>query len=193
MAVIKRESVSRSTMHVLDSFINSNGINNPPKRIAVRNDALEIKKAVSSQTSDPQKINSSLKELKIHILDVRTKWKQNRLLKMFEILKEKLLEENIISSYTEEDNENEDMSCERIFTLSELKYYNGMRNRPLYVCVDRIVYDLSSSKCWSLGSHFGLLGGRDLTRQFHMHHSKTGTESVLKRYNVVGKLEKSEK
>ncbi len=181
--------ISRSTIHILDSFINSNGINNPPKRLAVRNDALQIKKALSCTQRDSEEIISQMQKLKTHIMDIKTKWKQNRLLKMFNILKEKLLEEKIIADYSDNTDNLNPPKEERTFTLSELKYYNGMKDRPLYICVDKKVYDLSSSKCWSLGSHFGLLGGRDLSRAFHMHHTRTGTQDVLKKYKIVGKLE----
>jgi len=55
----------------------------------------------------------------------------------------------------------------RIFTLDELKKYDGKDGRPAYVAVDGIVYDVSASPHWKNGQHKGIHhAGADLTADF---------------------------
>lgn len=87
---------------------------------------------------------------------------------------------NSSSSNPEEENE-------RIFTLEELAEYDGARGKPAYVAVEGVVYDVSREATWGGGSHFGLLAGRDLTKEFKDCH---GSEGILKGLPKVGVLKK---
>lgn len=73
------------------------------------------------------------------------------------------------------------------FTLEELKKYNGKNNMPSYVAVDGIVYDVSSIPSWAKGNHFGILAGKDLSKEFQSCHP--GELELLKKLApVVGTL-----
>lgn len=56
------------------------------------------------------------------------------------------------------------------FTLEELAQYDGNNQKPAYVAIDGIVYDMSAVAVWSEGSHFGLKAGQDLTDKFKQCH-----------------------
>lgn len=51
-----------------------------------------------------------------------------------------------------------------VFTLEELKKYNGKNGNPSYVAVNGKVYDVSKSPLWKSGEHNGLKAGNDLTK-----------------------------
>jgi predicted heme/steroid binding protein len=69
-----------------------------------------------------------------------------------------------------------------VFTAQTLAYYDGQEDRPAYVAVDGVVYDVTSSPRWRDGAHNGFQAGRDLTRQFNNQHGDTR----LSRFPVVG-------
>lgn len=75
----------------------------------------------------------------------------------------------------------------RVFTLDELKQYNGQNGNPAYVAVNGIVYDVTNAKNWNNGSHQGHTAGTDLTDA--IAQSPHG-DSVLKGLPVVGTLQK---
>lgn len=75
---------------------------------------------------------------------------------------------------------------DRVFTLEELKTYNGENNNPAYVAVNGIVYDVSHVLEWSNGLHQGLTAGNDLTEEFS--NSPHGM-STLQSLPIVGTLE----
>lgn len=77
-------------------------------------------------------------------------------------------------------------SSQKIFTLSELKKYNGQNGAPAYVAVDGTVYDVTNAKDWQNGTHHGFSAGQDLTQA--IKQSPHGT-SVLSGLPVVGKLQ----
>lgn len=77
-------------------------------------------------------------------------------------------------------------SDEKIFTLDELKQYNGKDGKPAYVAVDGIVYDVSASDKWKNGDHNGFEAGNDLTDEIK-NVSPHGVK-MLGRVPVVGKL-----
>lgn len=77
-------------------------------------------------------------------------------------------------------------SDEKIFTLDELKQYNGKDGKPAYVAVDGIVYDVSASDKWENGDYNGFEAGNDLTDEIK-NVSPHGVK-MLDRVPVVGKL-----
>ncbi len=75
----------------------------------------------------------------------------------------------------------------QIFTLEELKTYNGQDGNPAYVAIDGIVYDVTDVAAWKNGEHKnGLTAGEDLTSQ--LGDSPHGAK-VLDDLPVVGTLE----
>lgn len=77
-------------------------------------------------------------------------------------------------------------SAQKVFTLSELKQYNGKNGNPAYIAVNGVVYDVTNAKDWSGGSHHGYSAGQDLTQA--IQQSPHGT-SVLKSLPIIGKLQ----
>jgi len=51
----------------------------------------------------------------------------------------------------------------KVFTLAELKTFDGQNGNPAYFAVDGVVYDVTNEKQWSDGTHQGYSCGQDLT------------------------------
>ncbi|GAB6174904.1 hypothetical protein JCM15765_43820 [Paradesulfitobacterium aromaticivorans] len=55
----------------------------------------------------------------------------------------------------------------REFTREELAEYNGTNGKPAYITVQGVVYDVTNTKLWKLGTHIPmgqqLVAGQDLT------------------------------
>lgn len=73
-----------------------------------------------------------------------------------------------------------------VLTLEELKEYNGKDDKPAYIAVDGIIYDVSSSSRWKNGTHNGYNAGNDLSKEIEKvsPHGKR----VLNKMPVVGKI-----
>ena len=56
------------------------------------------------------------------------------------------------------------MSSQRLFTLDELKQYDGKHGRPAYIAYKGNVYDVSDDFLWVEGDHqYEHTAGKDLT------------------------------
>lgn len=74
---------------------------------------------------------------------------------------------------------------EKIFTLDELKNYDGKEGRKAYIAVDGVVYDVTNVATWQGGTHHGNNAGNDVSdRIVKAPHGK----SILEKLEVVGKL-----
>lgn len=74
---------------------------------------------------------------------------------------------------------------EKIFTLDELKNYDGKEGRKAYIAVDGVVYDVTNVAAWQGGTHHGNNAGNDVSdRIVKATHGK----SILEKLEVVGKL-----
>lgn len=74
---------------------------------------------------------------------------------------------------------------EKIFTLDELKNYDGKEGRKAYIAVDGVVYDVTNIAAWQGGTHHGNNAGNDVSdRIVKAPHGK----SILEKLEVVGKL-----
>ena len=74
---------------------------------------------------------------------------------------------------------------EKIFTLDELKNYDGKEGRKAYIAVDGVVYDVTNVAAWQGGTHHGNNAGNDVSdRIFKAPPGK----STLEKLEVVGKL-----
>ncbi len=71
------------------------------------------------------------------------------------------------------------------FTVSELSQFDGKEGRAAYFAFEGKVYDVTGSKTWQLGQHFGLQAGLDLTEK--LDGAPHGTE-VFGRVPMVGTL-----
>lgn len=75
------------------------------------------------------------------------------------------------------------------FTHEELKEYDGTGEKPAYVAVNGIVYDVSLAGAWGGATHFGLAAGEDLSAQFNDCHDENA--EVLASIPRVGILVQS--
>lgn len=76
---------------------------------------------------------------------------------------------------------------EKVYTLAQLKQFNGQNGNSAYVAVDGMVYDVTNNRQWAGGMHKGFEAGQDLSKEIHSM-APHGT-MVLKNLKVVGKLE----
>lgn len=74
---------------------------------------------------------------------------------------------------------------EQKFTLEDLAQYDGKNEKPTYIAVGGIVYNVSNEPTWAEGAHFGLIAGKDLTEEFKSCH---GTSKILDKLPKVGIL-----
>ncbi|OQQ77749.1 cytochrome B5 [Ligilactobacillus salivarius] len=75
--------------------------------------------------------------------------------------------------------------AEKIFTLDELKNYDGKEGRKAYIAVDGVVYDVTNVAAWQGGTHHGNNAGNDVSdRIVKAPHGKP----TLEKLEVVGKL-----
>ncbi len=74
----------------------------------------------------------------------------------------------------------------KVFTVDELKAYNGQDGNPAYIAIDGVVYDVTNEKMWRNGKHKGYSAGNDLTEEIgRSPHGK----SILGNLTEIGTLE----
>ncbi|WP_017413315.1 cytochrome b5 domain-containing protein [Clostridium tunisiense] len=78
-------------------------------------------------------------------------------------------------------------TADRVFTIEELKQYDGSNNNPAYVAVDGIVYDVTLVAGWGGGTHFGVKAGTDATEQYYKCHGLTYAVNKLPKIGVLQK------
>jgi predicted heme/steroid binding protein len=74
----------------------------------------------------------------------------------------------------------------RVFTAEELLQYNGKDGAKSYTSYQGRVYDVTDSRLWKMGEHFGLQAGIDLTEA--MERAPHGAE-VFSGFIQIGVLE----
>lgn len=72
---------------------------------------------------------------------------------------------------------------DKLFTKEELAQFDGKNGRKAYYAYEGHVYDVTGSKLWQEGQHFGLEAGQDLTGK--MGEAPHGTE-VFAGFEIVG-------
>ena len=78
-------------------------------------------------------------------------------------------------------------TVKKVFTLDELKKYNGENGTPAYVAIDGVVYDVTNNDNWQNGKHEGVAAGNDLSGALN---SSPHGKSVLEKLPIVGTLKK---
>jgi len=72
-----------------------------------------------------------------------------------------------------------------VFTHQQLAHYNGVDRPEIWVAYKGKIYEVSHSRLWRNGLHYGNWAGQDLTEALiHAPH----TDSVFERFEIVGKL-----
>jgi len=77
------------------------------------------------------------------------------------------------------------MENPKIFTVDELKEFDGRSGKPVYVGYKGKVYDLTDSDNWVGGDHFGHAAGQDLTLDMEI---APHADDVMKNMKIVGTL-----
>ncbi|MCM3125813.1 MULTISPECIES: cytochrome b5 domain-containing protein [unclassified Mesobacillus] len=91
-----------------------------------------------------------------------------------------------IPPFTPLPNPNNTTNNQRSFTIQELAAFDGKNGMPAYVAVNGIVYDVTNNRAWAAATHFGLVSGREYSREFASCHA--GQQSILAMLPVVGRL-----
>ncbi len=71
------------------------------------------------------------------------------------------------------------------YTLGQLALRNGQDRDEIWVAYKGIIYDVTRSKMWRDGLHYGNMAGQDLTEEFE---DAPHGEYVFDRCSVIGKL-----
>ena len=59
---------------------------------------------------------------------------------------------------------------EKIFTLDELKNYDGKEGRKAYIAVDGVVYDVTNVAAWQGGTHHEIMLEMMFRTESSKHH-----------------------
>lgn len=73
-----------------------------------------------------------------------------------------------------------------IFTRAQLALRNGRDKKEIWVAHKGIIYDVTHSKMWKDGMHYGNWAGQDLTRE--LHEDAPHSHKILENYTIVGLL-----
>lgn len=104
----------------------------------------------------------------------------------------KKYKEKIESIFKEFDKNNnrEEAQDMLILTPEELAEFNGKDNKPAYITIDGMIYDVTNIELFNESPHNELQLGKDLTSEFKECHG--GDMSFLKNISVVGMLAEAE-
>ncbi len=71
------------------------------------------------------------------------------------------------------------------YTRAQLALRNGQDLEQVWVCYKGIIYDVTESRLWRAGMHYGNFAGQDLTAEFAQAPHSTG---VFGKFKAVGRL-----
>lgn len=71
------------------------------------------------------------------------------------------------------------------FTLAQLALRNGQDKPQIWVALNGIIYDVTSSRLWKNGKHYEHWAGQDLTDELA---DAPHTASVFEKFTPVGRL-----
>jgi predicted heme/steroid binding protein len=74
-----------------------------------------------------------------------------------------------------------------IITRAQLGLRNGQDKPEIWVALNDLVYDVTSSRLWRNGKHYEHWAGQDLTDELK---DAPHTEKVFDKFKVIGKLQK---
>jgi predicted heme/steroid binding protein len=73
------------------------------------------------------------------------------------------------------------------FTKSQLALRNGQDKPQIWVALNGMIYDVTTSRLWRNGKHYEHWAGQDLTDELK---EAPHTEKVFEKFVVVGRLKK---
>ncbi len=80
---------------------------------------------------------------------------------------------------------------EKVFSSAELAEFDGKEDRPAYIAVDGVVYDVSGSARWPEGKHLSCFldseAGNNLSEE--LKQAPSNMRALVERLPVVGRLE----
>lgn len=92
---------------------------------------------------------------------------------------------NAVNEENNEVNNVENNETEITMTIEELSEYDGKNDKPAYIAVDGIIYDVTAVSQWAGGMHNGFTAGNEVTEELeNAPHSITKLDGVT----IVGKL-----
>ena len=77
--------------------------------------------------------------------------------------------------------------CKQLFSIEELKKFDGKNGENAYIAVDGRVYDVTDNKKWKCGNHYGIKAGNDVSDYFKSCHKSE--KKILKKMKPIGYLE----
>lgn len=72
-----------------------------------------------------------------------------------------------------------------VFTIRQLALRNGQDKPEIWVALNGIIYDVTSSRLWKNGKHYEHWAGQDLTDELK---DAPHTEKVFDKFKIIGKL-----
>lgn len=72
-----------------------------------------------------------------------------------------------------------------VITRSQLALRNGQDKPEIWVALNNLVYDVTSSRLWQKGKHYEHWAGQDLSDELK---DAPHTEKVFDKFKVIGKL-----
>lgn len=73
----------------------------------------------------------------------------------------------------------------QIYSLSQLALRNGQDREEIWIAYKGVIYDVTHSKMWRDGKHYGNFAGQDLTKEFE---DAPHGDYVFNRFQIIGKL-----
>ena len=74
----------------------------------------------------------------------------------------------------------------KIFNRYNLALHNGVDKETIYVAYNGKVYDLTESRLWRDGKHYGNFAGQDLTPELE---KAPHSDKVFSKFKVIGTYE----
>ena len=76
-----------------------------------------------------------------------------------------------------------------VFSRSQLALRNGQDKPEIWVALNGVIYEVTSSKLWKNGKHYEHWAGQDLTDELK---DAPHNEKVFDKFKIVGKLKEGQ-
>lgn len=72
-----------------------------------------------------------------------------------------------------------------VYTLLQVALHNGVDRDEIWVAYKGLIYDVTLSRLWITGAHYGHWSGQDLTEELK---DAPHSDKVFNKFNIIGKL-----